>query len=302
MNVADMLTYRRAHDSAGELEFIARYIAPVAAPVAAPDGTIHAYTATVGDAPTVAFCAHTDSVHNRQNPATRQPVAYDTARGEYFVKDEKQRDCLGADNAAGCYVLLRMLAARVPGRYFFFRGEERGGIGSGWIADNRADLFAGINAAIQFDRRATHSVITNMACGRTCSDEFADSLADILNMGHERDPTGSFTDTANLAAIVAECTNVSVGYDREHSQHEILDARYLERLTRACIHAFKRGDAPLVIVRAPGDFEDATRGDSLMDLTDEEIYQLAQDCDRDTLARMLISARTELEDATYWSR
>lgn len=298
-SIAEMLTYRRAHDSEGEAEFIARYVAPVAAPVAAPDGTVHAFTVTIGAAPRFAFCAHTDSVHNRTLTHTRQRVAHDTTRGEYFVADAAQRDCLGADNAAGCYVLLRMIAERVPGLYVFFRGEERGGIGSGWIADNAPGMFAGIDAAIQFDRKDTCSVITEMMVGRTCSDAFADSLADALGMGHEKDNTGSFTDTANLSGIVAECTNVSVGYDYEHSAMETLDGGYLERLVDACVSAFKDG-AALTIERAPGQYRDAAdpgKGAELLGMTDDDIWWIVEQSTPEELAFMLMDARDEVERA-----
>jgi len=297
VKISEMLTYRRAHDSAGEREFIARYIAPVAAPVAAPDGTIHAYTVTIGTGSRLAFCAHTDSVHNRQNPATRQPVAFDGIRGEYIVGDKNQRDCLGADNAAGCYVLLKMIAARVPGLYVFFRGEERGGIGSRWIAENRAGMFARIDAAIQFDRRDTKSIITHMAVGRTCSDEFARSLADTLAMGHELDDTGSFTDTANLAGIIPECTNVSVGYDFEHSAQETLRAEYLERLARACVATFKNSPR-LAIARVPGAFDDGGAMD-LLDMSDEDIEDMIFRMSPSQITDLVISLRDELETFSF---
>jgi hypothetical protein len=297
--IAEMLTYRRAHDSAGEHEFIARYIAPHASPVTDAAGIVYAYVATVGDAPRVAWCAHTDSVHNRTLAHTRQRVSYDAARKEFFVGDKMQRDCLGADNAAGVFVLLEMLAARVPGRYFFFRGEERGGIGSSWIVANRADLFTGIDAAIQFDRRATHSVITHMAVGRTCSDAFADSLADALDMNHECDDGGSFTDTANVAAIVRECTNVSVGYEWEHSRSETLNARYLIALASACIAAFKHGTDALVIERDAGAYDDAVRTDSFGDLSDDDISELVYGCDGRELVRIMRAARDEIRELNW---
>lgn len=292
MRIDEMLTYRRAHDSAGEAEFIARYIAPVAKPVTALNGTVHAYTVTIGTGSRIAFCAHTDSVHNRTLPATRQPVAYDSARREYFVSDKNQRDCLGADNAAGCYVLLHMIAARVPGLYVFFRGEERGGIGSSWIAENRADLFANIDVAIQFDRRDTRSIITHMAIGRTCSDEFGLSLADALGLGHELDDTGSFTDTANLAGIVPECTNVSVGYDHEHSNAEILDAAYLDKLTAACIATFSNNPS-LEIARDPGAFLDGPPA-SIVDMSDADIEDMVYFMRPAELVDVLIGLRDQL--------
>lgn len=257
--IADILTYRRAHDSQGEAEFIQRFIMPAApTAIAASDGTIHAYMVTIpradGSAAPYAFCAHTDSVHNRQNPAARQPVGYDETRREYFVCDPAQRDCLGADDGAGCYVLLRMIAAGVPGLYVFFRGEERGGIGSRYVAANRPDIFDGVDCAIGFDRRGTESIITAMFCGRTCSDGFAESLADALDMGHMPDDSGSFTDTANLVGVVPECTNVSVGYEDEHSARETLNAEYLEELTARIIEVFAGGGPELAIGQGTSDY------------------------------------------------
>jgi hypothetical protein len=307
INIGEMLTYRRAHDSLGEAQFIARYIAPVAHPINDPQGNVQAYALKIGSS-RVAFCAHTDSVHNRQNPEPRQRVAFDAQRAEYFVADEKQRDCLGADNAAGCYVLLRMIAADVPGLYVFFRGEERGGIGSSYIAKHCADLFSGIDAAIAFDRRGTGSIITEMMIGKTCSDAFAQSLADGLDLGHALDDTGSFTDTANLAGLVAECTNVSCGYESEHSAHETLDADYLDLLADACV-AFFSGDAALVIEREPGDFassqfaQDFSYDDSFCELesmTDAEITEFVHWSSERDLVAMLKDARARIRAANSW--
>lgn len=259
--IGQMLSYRRAHDSAGEAEFIAQFILPLR-PDPIVDGTeVHALVVSISNAdgskPNRAFCAHTDSVHNRQIADVRQTIGFDGVRREFFVNNLKQRDCLGADDAAGCYVLIRMIEAGVPGLYVFFRGEERGGIGSSYIVDNRPELFDEIEYAIQFDRRGTNSIITEMMCGMTCSDGFAEALADALGMGHKVDPTGSFTDTANLSEIVAECTNVSVGYENEHSSSETLSTGYLLALVDACIDAFSDSGLALPVIRAPGEYRNA---------------------------------------------
>lgn len=289
--LSDMLTYRRAHNSLGEAQFIDRFILPSAPEViAAKDGTIHAYVRRIGDSPAV-FCAHVDSVHNRMNPEPRQKIAFDSFAGEFIVADAAQRDCLGADDAAGCYVLLEMIAASVPGMYIFFRGEERGGIGSNYVAHHRANLFDGKEYAIQFDRRGTQSIITEMMVGRTCSDEFALSLSDALGMGHTCDNTGSFTDTANLSDLIPECTNISIGYENEHSRHETLNANYVLQLTAAFIAAFKNGSPELTIARVPGQFEASPE---LVDMTDEELIDMAYSCDPDTIAKVLMGVRDEL--------
>ena len=296
--LAEMLTYRRAHDSAGEAEFIERFILPLDPSVIADkQGTVHAYTVTVPGNKRALFAAHTDSVHNRTLPATRQTIGFDTERQEFFVNNPKQRDCLGADDAAGVYVLTEMIAAQVPGTYMFFRGEERGGIGSGYVADHRCDLLDGFDYAIQFDRRGTSSIITQMMVGRTCSDAFARSLADVLGMGHKPDPTGSFTDTANLSAIIPECTNISIGYENEHSQYETLDAGYLLALTAAMIRTF--AEPPKLTLERDPDQPATFDYVSLLDLDDMEIADLVEFSDNDTLTAILIAAREEIANASF---
>src|SRR5690606_22095912 len=132
-----------------------------------------------------AFVAHVDSVHNRQFMHKRQPVGFDATRCEFFVSDDKQRDCLGADDAAGCYVPMRMIDAQVQGLYVCFHSEERGGIGTRYVEAHRSDLFDRINQAFQLDRRGTGSIITEMMCGRTCSDEYGSALGEEIGMVHK---------------------------------------------------------------------------------------------------------------------
>jgi hypothetical protein len=44
------------------------------------------------------------------------------------------------------------------------------------------------------------------------------------------DDTGVYTDTAEFTDIIPECTNISVGYAREHTQEESLDLVYYQNL------------------------------------------------------------------------
>jgi len=41
-----------------------------------------------------------------------------------------------------------------------------------------------------------------------------------------------YTDTAEFVDIIPECTNISVGYDREHSEFESLDLVHYEQLSK----------------------------------------------------------------------
>ena len=133
--------------------------------------------------------------------------------------------------------MINMIHAGVPGVYAFFRGEERGGIGSHYCAQHRKELFTDIKCAIAFDRKGTKSIITHQGRGRGCSDEFANSLAAIIGMGHVCDATGIYTDTAEFFDLVPNCTNVSVGYANEHSKNETLDEAYIIALKNHLIEA-----------------------------------------------------------------
>lgn len=143
---------------------------------------------------------------------------------------------LGADDKAGMTVLLFMIARRVPGLYYFFIGEECGCVGSRAAAKDKAD-FAGYRRMISFDRRGTTSVITHQSSLRTCSEKFARSLSAKLSVNgmlFRPDDTGVYTDSAEFATLIPECTNVSVGYNKEHTHQESQNIEFLERLCEAC--------------------------------------------------------------------
>jgi hypothetical protein len=220
-----MLSYKRPHGSESETTFITRFIDTV------PGMTQDAFGNRIlklGYSTTL-FSCHTDTVH--RHPGT-QKLLYDTAL-EVVYKDDDEP--LGADNAAGVWVLLQMIQAQVPGLYIFHRGEECGGIGSHYIANQTPELLEDINRAVAFDRRGRHDIITHQAGGRCCSDIFALALADELRLGHKPSSMGIFTDTANYTNLIPECTNVSVGYEHEHTANEMLDLEYLELLAQSAI-------------------------------------------------------------------
>ena len=148
---------------------------------------------------------------------------------------------LSADDKSGVTVMLYMIEHNVPGLYYFFLGEERGGIGSGLIARDfkTYDHLEGINKCISFDRRNYYSVITHQTYTRCCSDIFAESLCAELNkngLNMKPDNTGIFTDSANFVEHIAECTNISVGYFNEHSHQEYQNITFLEQLCKACVN------------------------------------------------------------------
>ena len=117
----EMLTYKRPHDTIIEVQWTKMLLEPYSpillddsawvVEVPRPDGTL---------AP-VMFSGHVDTMHRTEG---RQKVWFDPKAECYFMEDGEP---LGADDAAGVWLMLNMIDARVPGTYVFHRGEERGG-------------------------------------------------------------------------------------------------------------------------------------------------------------------------------
>lgn len=219
-----MMTYKRPAGSETEQDFRRRFLEPLGV---GEDrfGNLHL---TIGDNPTILWSSHTDSVHRGEG---KQKIDFDG--GRIVLGKKSKASCLGADDAAGVWIMMEMIRASIPGHYIFHYGEERGGIGSNAIARETPEILDGIEAAIAFDRRGTTSVITHQG-GRTCSDSFGESLAAQLP-GYKIDPGGIYTDTRNYKHLVAECTNLSVGYFNEHTSREQLDVDHLIRLRDAML-------------------------------------------------------------------
>ncbi len=185
------------------------------------------YFYKVGESKTV-FASHLDTVSKEYISVTH---VFD---GDTIKTDGKTT--LGADDKAGVTVMLWMIQNNVPGLYYFFIGEEVGCIGSGF-ASKDSD-FENYDRMISFDRRGTGSIITYQSSGRCCSDDFADALCAELNMlglDYSKDMGGVYTDSAEFVDVIPECTNVSVGYYKEHTTTENQDIKHLTELADACV-------------------------------------------------------------------
>lgn len=249
-----MLTFTRKHGTEGEQAFIDTFIKPlIPMPFLDAEGDVLAYVVDVldkdGMSPPYLFCSHVDTVHDRSAPV-RQEVLVDETCGLAY-KDDGQP--LGADDAAGVWLMVNMIAQGVPGTYIFHRGEECGGIGSRGMVEHHQEWLSTFTHAIAFDRKGTTSVVTDQYVGQTASLTFAQALSDLLNegsrFGYEPDETGIFTDTANYAHLIPECTNVSVGYYEEHTKNEYLDMWHLDELLTQLVRVFDGGHEILPTVR-----------------------------------------------------
>ena len=199
------------------------------------------YFYKVGESRSI-FAAHLDTVSKDYVTVTH---VFD---GDLIKTDGKTT--LGADDKAGITVLLWMIKNNVPGLYYFFIGEEVGCIGSGKAAKSmdfshinpvpKSGFYKGnYDRIISFDRRDVGSVITFQSSSRCCSDDFADALCRELNqtrkMSYKKDTGGVYTDSAEFTHLVPECTNVSVGYYKEHTTNESQDIIHLTNLAEACV-------------------------------------------------------------------
>ena len=219
-----MLKHKRPAYSKQDEIFIEQYIEPVNV----FDDDAGNLIKVIGDDPEVMWSCHTDTVHATSG---YQEVR---GKGQYIGVNDKNSNCLGADDTAGVWLMLELIRAGKEGLYVFHRAEEVGGKGSSFIARNTPDLLKNIKCVIALDRKGTRDVITHQGT-RCCSDTFAQSLADALDMKFELSDKGLFTDSANYTDIVGECTNLSVGYENAHSDKEILDMAFLQNLSNKLV-------------------------------------------------------------------
>ena len=90
------------------------------------------------------FTAHVDTVHRDQGPnkIRKTPTSWHAEGGVP----------LGADDGAGCAMLMRLLHSGVPAYYLFTQGEECGGIGASYVAQD-VEFLKQFDRAIAFDRQ-----------------------------------------------------------------------------------------------------------------------------------------------------
>lgn len=185
------------------------------------------YFYKIGQSRTI-FASHLDTACKDQTSVSH------IFENNYIKTDGKT--ILGADDKAGVTIMLFLISKNVPGLYYFFVGEEVGCIGSG-LAAKYGDFKGNYDRIISFDRKGTGSVITFQSSIRCCSNRFADSIAKELNsygLNYSKDEGGVYTDSAEFIDVIPECTNISVGYYKEHTTNESQDIEHLSKLAEVC--------------------------------------------------------------------
>lgn len=222
----NMLMFKRPANSGTEATFNRKYLRPMGA---RPDQFGNHWVVIPGNSDLL-FSSHTDTVH-------RTPGLQTLQYGGGIVS-AKESNCLGADCGVGVWLMLEMIKKKIPATYIFHAEEEIGGIGSNSIATETPEMIRGVKYAIAFDRMGYDEIITHQYCGRTASDEFAVSLANLLKpLEYGPSEHGSFTDTANYSELIPECTNISVGYFKQHQESEHLDITHAAALRDALVAA-----------------------------------------------------------------
>lgn len=230
------LSLKRSNGTAGEANFVAWLVGHLSAytPLRMVDngGNIHfRVDHPDGRFSDTLFVAHTDTMSYEAGTVNHYYKAGDTL----LVKE----DVLGADNGCGVSLMCYMIANKIPGRYIFTRAEECGGIGARALADDYSYILKTFNRAITFDRRGTADVISHQGGSRCCSDDFAWELALELNKEdkflYAPSDRGVYTDTKEFVGLIAECTNISTGYDSEHGPSETLNLAHYKLLAEAAL-------------------------------------------------------------------
>lgn len=188
------------------------------------------------DNPNTMFCCHLDTADRKQSDV--KLYSQNLNDEDFILTDGKT--ILGSDDKAGTAVMLYMIEKNIPGLYYFFIGEERGGIGSTLlsISYDKVDYLNNIKRCIAFDRRDVKSVITHQLRRQCCSDAFGNALCSEYNkygINLSLDRTGVYTDSASFIDNIPECTNISVGYYSEHTTREKINITYLEKLAKASV-------------------------------------------------------------------
>jgi len=226
LTLKKILSYARCHGSSSEYDFVTQYLQPMIKQLGysfTTDSMGNHYV-KVNDDP-ILFVAHIDTCHTME--ATVVQVLEEK---NYYHVANKQVGCLGADDGVGIYTNLRMIQAGVGGTYLFTVGEEKGLIGASFIADTMQEWLSSFLMCVEVDRAGEYEIITHQATGKGASDEFAEALADELDMGHLPSNEGVFTDNSEFNTFIPECVNVAAGYIHQHTASEKVNFVYVEKL------------------------------------------------------------------------
>ena len=189
----------------------------------------------------VLFSCHVDTVDSSKTPmGERKKLVYDANFGLIFLDKDSPGGCLGADDGAGVWIMMKMIQAGKPGTYIFHRGEECGGLSAKKMKEHHKDWLKQFEVAVAFDRPRTDEVIVTQGGSSCASEKFGKALAESLNLvqpcfNYRVSHAGVYTDTKEYRTIIHECVNLGVGYQNQHGIKEELDYGHLVALLAAAL-------------------------------------------------------------------
>lgn len=163
-----------------------------------------------GDIP-IMLVAHVDTVH--RNPPKN--IYFDQEEGIMWSPDG-----LGADDRAGVYAIIQILKDGYRPHILFTNYEESGGIGATKFASTVLPPLD-LKFIIELDRRGFNDCVF-YDCDNVNFINFIESFG-------FKTANGSFSDISFICPIFEVAgVNLSVGYDREHSNFETLNVFWLK--------------------------------------------------------------------------
>lgn len=158
----------------------------------------------------VMLVAHLDTVHKE----SVKTICY-SKDGKMVMSPEG----IGGDDRAGVYMILQIIK-KYRCHVLFCEDEESGGIGAQEFAES--DIRPEINYIVELDRRGSHDAVF-YDCNNP---EFTKFVTDF----GFKEEMGSFSDISIIAPkLKVAAVNISAGYYCEHSRHEYVDLRVMEK-------------------------------------------------------------------------
>lgn len=162
----------------------------------------------------VGLLAHMDTVFAKKTSS--KSVYYDSEKGVMWSPDG-----LGADDRAGIFIILKLLASlKQKPTIIFTLGEEKGGIGASVVIKDYPTNFLNLRFLIELDRQGKEDSVY-YDCGNGDFEEYINKFGFVTDWG-------TFTDISVIAPVWdIAAVNLSVGYFSEHTKTETLIIPYL---------------------------------------------------------------------------
>ena len=166
------------------------------------------YLIAVGDIP-IALVAHLDTVFK----SPPENIYYDRVKNVMWSPDG-----LGADDRAGVYSIVQIVQkvdSKLKPTVIFTTDEELGDLGAQQLVLDYPNVITELKYIIELDRRGTNDCVFYQ-CANSKFEEYVENFGFVTNFG-------SFSDISVICpAWGVAGVNLSIGYQNEHSESEIL--------------------------------------------------------------------------------